>query len=134
MGEEGVNRRLTRSRALLPPAQAGGDAPELVTLERLRRELDPRLTIFHFVHWTRESGDRTSWGEADFIIVNRARNVLVTEQKNGSLDETSDGLVKRDHAGASNPVVQVRRSVANVKSQFRKVHPREPTLITGYLV
>ena len=53
-------------------ALAGGHAPELVTLERLRRDLDPDLTVFHSVHWTRESGDRTSWGEADFIIVNRA--------------------------------------------------------------
>ncbi len=115
-------------------ALAGGHAPELVTLERLRRELDPNLTVFHSVHWTRESGDRTFWGEADFVIVNRAGRILVMEQKNGSLDETSDGLVKRYHDGASNPVVQVRRSVDNIKGKFGRVHRREPALVTDYLV
>ena len=115
-------------------ALAGGHAPELETLERLRRELDPDLTVFHSVHWTRESGDRTFWGEADFIIVNRAGRVLVMEQKNGSLDETGGELVKRYRDGASNPVLQVRRSVDNIKGKFRRVHGREPPLVTDYLV
>ncbi len=115
-------------------AMAGGHAPELVTLERLRRDLDPDLIVFHSVHWTRESGDRTSWGEADFIIVNRAGKILVMEQKNGSLDETDDGLVKRYRDGTSNPVLQVRRSVDNIKGKFRRVHRREPALVADYLV
>ncbi|MDE0242952.1 MAG: NERD domain-containing protein [bacterium] len=115
-------------------ALAGGHASELVTLERLRRDLDPHLTVFHSVHWTRESGDRTSWGEADFIVVNRAGKILVMEQKNGSLDETGDGLVKRYRDGASNPVLQVRRSVDNIKGKFRRVHRREPALVADYLV
>ena len=115
-------------------ALAGGQAPELVTLERLRRDLDPDLTVFHSVHWTRESGDRTSWGEADFIIVNRAGKILVMEQKNGSLDETAGGLVKRYRNGASDPVFQVRRSVDNIKGKFRRVHRREPALVADYLV
>ncbi len=115
-------------------ALAGGHAPELATLERLRRELDPDLTVFHSVHWTREAGHRTFWGEADFIIVNRAGRVLVMEQKNGSLDETGGGLVKRYRDGASDPVLQVRRSVDNIKGKFRRVHRREPALVTDYLV
>ena len=115
-------------------ALAGGHAPELATLERLRRDLGPDLTVFHSVHWTRETDDRTSWGEADFIIVNRAGKILVIEQKNGSLDETAGGLVKRYRDGASDPVFQVRRSVDNIKRKFRRVHRREPSLVTDYLV
>ncbi len=115
-------------------ALAGGHAPELATLERLRRELDPDLTVFHSVHWTREAGHRTFWGEADFIIVNRAGRILVMEQKNGSLDETGGGLVKRYRDGVSDPVLQVRRSVDNIKGKFRRVHRREPALVTDYLV
>ncbi len=115
-------------------ALAGGHAPELVTLERLRRELDPDLTVFHSVHWTQEADHRTFWGEADFIIVNRAGKVLIMEQKNGSLDETEGGLVKRYRDGASNPVLQVRRSVDHIKGKFRRVHRREPALVADYLV
>ena len=115
-------------------ALAGGHAPELVTLERLRRELDPDLTVFHSVHWTRETDHRTFWGEADFIIVNRAGRILVMEQKNGSLDETDGGLVKRYRDGASDPVLQVRRSVDNIKGKFRRVHRREPALVADCLV
>lgn len=115
-------------------ALAGGHAPELVTLERLRRELDPDLTVFHSVHWTREADHRTFWGEADFIIVNRAGRILVMEQKNGSLDEADGELVKWYRNGASNPVLQVRRSVDNIKGKFRRVHRREPALVADYLV
>ena len=56
------------------------------------------------------------------------------EQKNGSLDETGGGLVKRYRDGASDPVLQVRRSVDNIKGKFRRVHRREPALVTDYLV
>ena len=115
-------------------ALAGSHAPELVTLERLQRELGPEYTVFHSVHWTREESTHTVWGEADFVVVNRAGEILVIEQKNGPLEETATGLAKRYADGSSDPIFQVRRSIDNIKRKFNSLHRREPKLAADYLI
>ncbi len=116
-------------------ALAGCQAPELETLERLRRELGPDYTVFHSVHWTRDYRGRTLWGEADFVVLNRAGELLVIEQKNGRLDETGGGLRKHYRAGPSkDPFTQVRRSVDNIRQKFSENREREPRLAVDYLV
>ena len=55
---------------------------ERETLSSLKR-LGPAFTVYHGVHWTRTGANGTAFGEIDFVVVNRAGDVLVIEQKNG---------------------------------------------------
>jgi len=75
-------------------ALAGGRTEELDTLRRLQADLPPAYTVFHGIHWSREYRNGIKFGELDFVVVNRAGQVLVIEQKNGRLEETETGLVK----------------------------------------
>jgi hypothetical protein len=47
------------------------------------------------VHWRRQYRGATVYGEVDFIVVNRAGDALLIEQKNGPLEEDDAGLHKR---------------------------------------
>ena len=67
-------------------------------------------------------------------MVNSAGEILVIEQKNGPLEETATGLVKRYADGSSDPIFQVRRSIDNIKQKFNSLHRREPRLAADYLV
>ena len=67
---------------------------ERETLAVLARHLDDAYTVYHGVHWTRLDHGHAIFGEADFIIVNRSGDLLVIEQKNGLLEESSEGLLK----------------------------------------
>ncbi len=107
---------------------------ELETLAALRRDLGPAYTVFHGVHWSRAYRGHTVFGEADFIIVNRSGEVLVIEQKNGALDETEDGLVKRYDDGAKNVGDQVRRALENLREKFKWQNRDIRPLRLDYLV
>ena len=72
---------------------SGAHEPELDTLRLLQRKLPDAYTVFHGVHWTREWSRETVFGELDFAVVNRAGKALLIEQKNGTLEETEDGLI-----------------------------------------
>lgn len=115
-------------------ALAGCNDPELVTLDRLKRELPRKYVVFHSVHWTREYKGNTAFGEADFVVLNPAGKGLVIEQKNGRLEESGDGLVKRYEHGQSDPFFQVRRSVDKMKEKFKLVHRTDESLNLDYLV
>ena len=67
---------------------------ERETLSSLKR-LGPAFTVYHGVHWTRTRAYGTAFGEIDFVVVNRAGDVLVIEQKNGPLIETGNDLRSR---------------------------------------
>ena len=114
-------------------ALAGCHEPELGTLDRLKRELPADYTVFHSVHWTSDYKGRMAFGEADFVLLNRTGNGLVIEQKNGPLEESGKGLLKKYRTGASNPFRQVRRSVDRMKEKFFRVHSGR-TLTLDYLV
>ena len=84
--------------ARLVPSVAGVQLPgthrgESATLSSLKR-LGPAFTVYHGVHWTRTRANGAAFGEIDFVVVNRAGDVLVIEQKNGSLIETGNDLRK----------------------------------------
>jgi hypothetical protein len=114
-------------------ALAGASEPELATLARLRNELSGDYVVFHGVHWSREYSGYTAFGEIDFVVVNRAGEVLLIEQKNGPLEEDETGLVKRYESGPKNVNDQVRRAVDSVREKFRWTHPRE-RLALDYLI
>lgn len=69
-------------------ALAGAHGPEIATLAHLRDALPEDYTVFHSVHWTRQYRGHTLYGEIDFVILNRAGQVLCIEQKNGPLEES----------------------------------------------
>ena len=99
-------------------AQAGCHEPELDTLDLLRRRLPADYTVFHSVDWTAERRGRIAFGEADFVVVNRAGEGLVIEQKNGPMKEGGGGLWKQYRDGSSSdPFFQVRRSVDAMKEK-----------------
>jgi hypothetical protein len=78
---------------------SGAFPPELDTLKLLRDRLPNDYTVFQSVHWTAErrptiEGFRLpSSGEAAFLIVNQAGDVLLVEQKNGALESRKPTLV-----------------------------------------
>jgi hypothetical protein len=115
-------------------ALSGGHRAELATLDALKRGLSTAYTVFHNVHWTRESARTTAFGEIDFVVVNRAGEVLVIEQKSGALEETDQGLIKRyDNGHSRNPIDQLHRSIGAIRGKF-SYQNRGRGLVIDYLV
>lgn len=83
---------------------------ELETLGVLAAALPDEYTVYHGIHWTTLDRGHVIFGEIDFVVVNRAGDLLLIEQKLGFLGETADGLVK-EYPGKSKSVpVQMARS------------------------
>lgn len=113
---------------------SGVYTPELDTLTRLERELSADYTIFHGLHWTHEWRSGTSFGEIDFLIVNRSGRVLLVEQKNGALSE-QDGDLGKAYGGTVKSVgQQVQRSVAAILDKYQRQHRDGLDLALDYLV
>ena len=91
---------------------------ERETLSSLKR-LGPAFTVYHGVHWTRTRATGTAFGEIDFVVVNRAGDVLVIEQKNGPLIETGNDLRKRYAEGEKSAIGQLHRNIDRVRDGFR---------------
>ena len=91
----------------------GGESEaELATLERLKTALPDDYTVFHSRHVAELTQRRQQFGEIDFVVVNQSGDVLLIEQKNGSLGERDDDLVVH-YAGATQQksvIDQVHRS------------------------
>ena len=115
-------------------ALAGATNPELETLCALQAKLPPAYTIFHGIHWSREYASAIVFGEVDFVIVNQAGSVLVVEQKNGPLDETEAGLVKRYPGHTRLVGDQLRRSLEGIREKFKWMHGPRPGLDLDYLI
>jgi|SRR5262249_9241729 len=95
-----------------------GETAELRTLASLRTGLPASYTVFHSVHWARDSAYRATFGEADFIVVNQTGEVVVIEQKSGSIEETNSGLIKQYPDGEKNIVDQLHRTLDGIRDQF----------------
>jgi hypothetical protein len=115
-------------------ALAGGHTGELETLQTLKLGLPSGYSVFHGVHWTREYAGHTVYGEVDFVIVNQSGEILLIEQKNGALVETSDGLVKRYGDDQKNVGDQIKRSIDKIKEKFKWIHHRNGRLDIDYLI
>lgn len=119
---------------ITPLALADARASEIETLKYLQTNLPNDYTIFHSVHWASESATRSAFGEIDFVIVNRAGEILVIEQKDGVLEETTDGLVKRYGNKSKTVSSQVQRNIGSTRKKFSKQFGSESGLIIDYLV
>ncbi len=113
---------------------AGADNPELDTLVVLRDKLPNDYTVFHSVHWSNASKNRTAFGEIDFVIINKSGHVLTIEQKNGALEEMDEGLVKRYSAGPKSLDSQIQRNIGSIRDKFSSQHGDEQGLIVDYLI
>ena len=100
----------------------GGAQREIDTLALLARELPDAYRVYHAVHWTNTVNSRgfSIYGEIDFVVVNRAGNVLLIEQKSGPLEETPEGLVKRYDDAPKNVRTQMARNVAEFQGKLYK--------------
>ena len=115
-------------------ALSGGHTHELETLQALKAQLPEDYTVFHGVHWSREYAAWTHFGEIDFVVLNRSGDVLFIEQKNGSLEESAAGLVKRYGQSEKNVADQIHRSVDKVREKYKWQNGSAQPLVVDYLI
>ena len=99
-------------------AVTGAAQREIETLTRLATALPDDYSVYHAVHWTNLERGYSVFGEIDFIVMNRAGNLLVIEQKAGFLDETPEGLVKRYPGRVKSVVAQLARNVDALRGKL----------------
>lgn len=97
----------------------GAAAREIETLARLAEALPDDYTVFHAVHWTNLERGFAVHGGIDFVVLNRAGDLLLIEQKSGFLEETPDGLVKRYGDRVKNVPMQLARNAASLLAKLR---------------
>ncbi|MGO4814114.1 ATP-binding domain-containing protein [Cupriavidus sp. 2MCAB6] len=99
--------------------QASGPVQrELETLATLSAGLPDDYTVYHAVHWTNVERTHAIYGEIDFVVVNRAGQLLIIEQKSGYLEETAEGLAK-NYAGKIKVVsVQMGRTADGLRGKL----------------
>ncbi|MDR1936593.1 MAG: ATP-binding domain-containing protein [Candidatus Accumulibacter sp.] len=114
--------------------QSGVTPGEYQTLELLAERMPDELTVFHGLHWTLAAQNYTMWGEIDFCILHPSGRILVIEQKNGGLEETPEGLVKRYGDAEKNVARQIGRSVEQLREKFKLVHRQDKALEVDYLI
>lgn len=73
----------------------GAAQREIETLKLLDAALPDDYTVYHSLHWTLLEQGHGTHGEIDFVLVNRAGDLLLIEQHGGFLGEGPEGLVKR---------------------------------------
>jgi hypothetical protein len=115
-------------------ALGGRQRREIETVLALQSRLSDEYAVFHGVHWTREYRGDTLYGEIDLVVVNRSGQVLIIEQKNGSLHEGEAGLIARYPDGDRNVAEQLHRTLDNVREKFARQHAGQPRLDLEYLV
>ena len=115
-------------------ALSGGHTHELETLQALKAQLPEDYTVFHGVHWSREYAAWTHFGEIDFVVLNRSGDVLFIEQKNGTLEESAAGLVKRYGQSEKNVADQIHRSVDKVREKYKWQNGSAQPLVVDYLI
>lgn len=99
---------------------SGAAAREIETLGRLAEALADDYTVYHAVHWTNLDRGFAVYGEIDFVVVNRAGDLLLIEQKSGFLEETPDGLVKRYADKTKSVPIQLARNADGLLAKLKK--------------
>lgn len=68
-----------------------GEAAEQLVVDRLRAVLPPDVLLLHGVHWLARDHGRASKGEADVVIGDPDRGILVLEVKAGEIRRDTNG-------------------------------------------
>lgn len=113
---------------------AGANPREIETLKALARDLPDDYSVYHGVHWAHPTATGKTAGEVDFVIVNRSGDVLVIEQKDGGLEETGQGLVKRYANGAQSVTSQIERNCWNLVDRFKRQVGTDAKLAIDHLI
>jgi len=114
-------------------ALSGKQSSEIETLKLLKSSLSKDYTVFHGVHWCREYEAWSHFGEIDFVVLNKSGDVLFIEQKNGELNETHEGLLKRYGSDEKNVAQQLHRSIDKVREKFKWTHGRNRHIEVDYI-
>lgn len=97
---------------------------EIDTLRTLANGLSDGYCVFHSVHWTRAIDPKSrTLGEIDFIVMNRAGELLLIEQKTGPLSEANGDLWKsysNNHL-AKSVTSQLFRNQDGLLNKYRKL-------------
>ncbi|MDX9706106.1 MAG: ATP-binding domain-containing protein [Azospira sp.] len=113
-------------------AATGAAQREIETLARLADALSDDYSVYHAVHWTNLERGYSVFGEIDFIVMNRAGELLVIEQRAGFLDETPEGLVKRYPGRTKSVVAQLAKNVDTLRGKLN-ARPDAPAARIDYL-
>ena len=98
-------------------ALSGGHPHELETLQRLKTALPDDYTVFHGVHWSREYGAWSHFGEFD-LWCSTVRVMCCSSSRTRALEESAAGLIKRYGQDEKNVVHQLHRSIDKVREKF----------------
>jgi hypothetical protein len=93
---------------------------EFETLKELDKYLSDDCYVFHGLHWSHERELYNIFGEIDFVIVHKNGAVLIIEQKNGDLEETDHGLVKRYGSNEKSVVEQIHRTRDHILDKYKE--------------
>jgi hypothetical protein len=113
--------------------QSGASPLEIATLRQLATELPDDFVVYHGIHWTRADQGYSVFGEIDFIVLGPNGQAVLIEQKNGTLEETPEGLFKLYLNRRKSVSMQVQRSLESLQFRFNQAHPGH-RLALDYLV
>jgi len=116
-------RELANSDAA--PGAAGGGLPPSAqrhheTLALMAAGLSDDFTVYHAVHWTTIERGFAVIDNIDFVVVNRMGDLLLIEQKTGFLEESGDGLMRRERGRLRNVSVQMARTAAGLRDKLAR--------------
>ncbi len=116
-------RELANSDA--SPGAAGGGLPPSAqrhheTLALMAAGLSDDFTVYHAVHWTTIERGFAVIDNIDFVVVNRIGDLLLIEQKTGFLEESGDGLMRRERGRLRNVSVQMARTAAGLRDKLAR--------------
>ena len=107
------------------PGAAGGGLPPSAqrhheTLALMAAGLSDDFTVYHAVHWTTIERGFSVIDAIDFVVVNRVGDLLLIEQKTGFLEESGDGLLRRERGRLRNVAVQMARTAAGLRDKLAR--------------
>jgi hypothetical protein len=90
------------------------------TLALMAAGLSDDFTVYHAVHWTTIERGFAVIDTIDFVVVNRIGDLLLIEQKTGFLEESGDGLLRRERGRLRNVSVQMARTAAGLRDKLAR--------------
>ena len=103
------------------------DNDEISTILYLQESLPDDFTVFHSVNWMKRMSSKTTYGEADFVIIGPNSSIILIEQKNGILFN-DDGRLKKKYQDGKlcDPFTQVTRCRENLTTLWLRKNKNNP--------
>jgi hypothetical protein len=116
-----------------PGVGAASAQRHVETLAHLAAALPDGYTVYHAVHWTNVERGWSVFGEIDFVVANRAGDIVLVEQMTGFLEEGPDGLLKRERGRQRNVPAHMARTVAAIRDKLSR-RPGAEAVSVDYLL